>query len=130
MGNGIEDGKLAPGTLCVLTHKDKEVSNVLEGVGVQPLEAEIMQKVITMSQTNMYRPSDHPVHITREISTPIYKSQLNIHFLCSILHIKKILEKLKLDNSLAQDLNFDLTLEDKNFFVESKGQVFNIGFAQ
>jgi len=46
------------------------------------------------------------------------------------LHIKKILEKLKLDNSLAQDLNFDLTLEDKNFFVESEGQVFNIGFAQ
>jgi len=104
------------------------VSNALEKVGVQPSEAEIMQ-IIAMSQTNMYMPNDHHVHITREISTPIYKSQLDIHFFCSILHIKKILEKLKLDNSSVQDLNFDLTLEDKIFFVESKGQVFNIGLA-
>jgi hypothetical protein len=46
------------------------------------------------------------------------------------LHIKKILEKLKLNNSLVQDLKFDLTLEEKKFFAESEGQVFNIGFAQ
>jgi hypothetical protein len=63
-------------------------------------------------------PNDHHVHITREISTPIYKSQLDFFFFCSILHIKKNLEKLKLDNSLVQDLNFDLTLENKNFFAE------------
>ncbi|CAM6019758.1 unnamed protein product [Sphagnum balticum] len=56
LGNGSEDGKLAPGTLCVLTHKDKEVSNALEGAGVQPSEAEIMQEVTAMSRTNMYRP--------------------------------------------------------------------------
>jgi hypothetical protein len=40
--NRIEDGKLAPGTLSILTHKDKEVSNALEGVGVQPSKAEVM----------------------------------------------------------------------------------------
>jgi hypothetical protein len=120
LGNGIEDGRLAPCTLCVLTHKNKEVSNALEGVGVQPLEVEIMQKVIAMSRTNMYRPNDHPVHITKEISILIYKSQLDIHFFGSILQIKKILEKLKLDNSLVQYLNFDLTLEDKNFLLNQK----------
>jgi len=72
LGNGIEDGKLAPSTLSILTHKDKEVSNALEGVGVQPSDVEIMQ-VIAISWTNMYMPNDHHVHITREISTPIYK---------------------------------------------------------
>jgi hypothetical protein len=45
LGNGIEDGKLAPSTLSILTHKDKEVSNALEGVGVQPSEVEIMQVI-------------------------------------------------------------------------------------
>ncbi|CAK9226363.1 unnamed protein product [Sphagnum troendelagicum] len=56
LGDGSEDGKLAPGTLCVLTHKDKEVSNALEGAGIQPSEAEIVQEVAAMSRTNMYRP--------------------------------------------------------------------------
>lgn len=56
LGDGSEDGKLAPGTLCVLTHKDKEVANALEGAGVQPSEAEIAQEVAAMSRTNMYRP--------------------------------------------------------------------------
>ncbi|CAK9258830.1 unnamed protein product [Sphagnum jensenii] len=56
LGDGSEDGKLAPGTLCVLTHKDKEVSNALEGAGIQPSDAEIVQEVAAMSRTNMYRP--------------------------------------------------------------------------
>lgn len=56
LGDGSEDGKLPPGTLCVLTHKDKEVANALEGAGVQPSEAEIAQEVAAMSRTNMYRP--------------------------------------------------------------------------
>jgi len=45
LGDGSEDGKFAPGTLCVLTHKDKEVSNALKGAGIQPLDAEIVQEV-------------------------------------------------------------------------------------
>ncbi len=60
-----------------------------------------MQEVIAMSQTKMYRPSDHRVHIVEENFSPIFKSQLDIHFKNSILHIKFFFEKLKLDNSLA-----------------------------
>jgi hypothetical protein len=56
LGDGREDGKLAPGTLCVLTHKDKEVSNALEGAGIQPSDDEIVQEVAAMSRTNMYMP--------------------------------------------------------------------------
>eukprot|EP00250_Pteridium_aquilinum_P010965 c19750_g1_i1 orf=357-2480(+) len=56
LGDGTEDGKVPPGSLLVLTHKDKEVTNALEGAGAQPSEAEIAQEVAVMSQTNMYRP--------------------------------------------------------------------------
>jgi hypothetical protein len=56
LGDGSEDGKFAPGTLCVLTQKDKEVSNALKGAGIQPSDAEILQEVAAMSWTNMYRP--------------------------------------------------------------------------
>ncbi|CAM6081900.1 unnamed protein product [Calypogeia fissa] len=56
LGDGSEDGKLPAGSLCVLSHKEKEVMNALEGAGVQPSEAEIAQEVAAMSQTNMYRP--------------------------------------------------------------------------
>jgi hypothetical protein len=56
LGDGSEDGKLAPGMLCILTHKNKEVSNALKGASIQPSDAEIVQKVAAMSQTNMYRP--------------------------------------------------------------------------
>lgn len=56
LGDGSEDGKVSPGSLLVLTHKEKEVTNALEGAGAQPSEAEIAQEVAVMSQTNMYRP--------------------------------------------------------------------------
>lgn len=56
LGDGTEDGKVAPGSLLMLTHKDKEVTNTLEGAGAQPSDAEIAQEVAIMSQTNMYRP--------------------------------------------------------------------------
>ncbi|KAI5062224.1 hypothetical protein GOP47_0022763 [Adiantum capillus-veneris] len=56
LGEGSEDGKLAPGSLCMLKHKDKEIMNALEGAGTQPTEAEIALEVAAMSQTNMYRP--------------------------------------------------------------------------
>ncbi|KAH7352603.1 hypothetical protein KP509_19G053700 [Ceratopteris richardii] len=56
LGDGTEDGKIPPGSLLVLTHKDKEVTNALEGAGAQPSETEIAQEVAVMSQTNMYRP--------------------------------------------------------------------------
>lgn len=56
LGDGSEDGNLPSGSLVVLTHKEKEVTNALEGAGVQPTEAEIAQEVAAMSQTNMFRP--------------------------------------------------------------------------
>lgn len=56
LGDGSDDGRLSPGTLYMLNHKDKEIMNALEGAGTQPTEAEIAQEVAAMSQTNMYRP--------------------------------------------------------------------------
>lgn len=47
---------LPPGSLIVLSHKDKEITNALEGAGAQPTEAEVAHEVALMSQTNMYRP--------------------------------------------------------------------------
>lgn len=47
---------LAPGTLIVLAHKEKEITNALEGAGAQPTEQEVAHEVALMSQTNMYRP--------------------------------------------------------------------------
>eukprot|EP01018_Ginkgo_biloba_P009910 Gb_21322 [translate_table: standard] len=56
LGEGSEDGKLSPGSLIVLTHKEKEITNALEGAGTRPSDAEVAQEVALMSQTNMYRP--------------------------------------------------------------------------
>ncbi|XP_077227581.1 uncharacterized protein LOC143860687 [Tasmannia lanceolata] len=47
---------LAPGSLIVLAHKEKEITNALEGAGARPTEAEVAHEVALMSQTNMYRP--------------------------------------------------------------------------
>ncbi|CAN1176379.1 Ankyrin repeat domain-containing protein 13B [Linum perenne] len=57
-GYSSEDGStsLLPGSLIVLAHKEKEITNALEGAGAQPTEAEVANEVALMSQTNMYRP--------------------------------------------------------------------------
>ncbi|XP_008789428.1 uncharacterized protein LOC103706929 isoform X1 [Phoenix dactylifera] len=60
LGEGVtsEDGSpsLPPGSLIVLAHKEKEITNALEGAGAKPTEAEVAHEVALMSQTNMYRP--------------------------------------------------------------------------
>ncbi|KAI6692750.1 hypothetical protein NL676_020460 [Syzygium grande] len=60
LGDGYtsEDGNLSlpRGSLVVLAHKEKEITNALEGAGAQPTEAEVAHEVALMSQTNMYRP--------------------------------------------------------------------------
>ncbi|KAL5711936.1 hypothetical protein ACHQM5_014157 [Ranunculus cassubicifolius] len=60
LGDGIssDDGhtSLPPGSLIVLSHKEKEITNALEGAGAQPTESEVAHEVALMSQTNMYRP--------------------------------------------------------------------------
>ncbi|XP_010524952.1 PREDICTED: ankyrin repeat domain-containing protein 13B [Tarenaya hassleriana] len=57
-GYSSDNGKMSlpPGSLIVLAHKEKEVTNALEGAGTQPTEAEVAREVALMSQTNMYRP--------------------------------------------------------------------------
>lgn len=57
-GYNSDDGNMSlqPGSLIVLSHKEKEVTNALEGAGAQPTEAEVAHEVALMSQTNMYRP--------------------------------------------------------------------------
>jgi len=60
LGDGCSQGDgnvcLPPGSLIVLSHKEKEITNALEGAGAQPSEAEVAHEVALMSQTNMYRP--------------------------------------------------------------------------
>ncbi|XP_061371330.1 uncharacterized protein LOC133313928 isoform X2 [Gastrolobium bilobum] len=60
LGEGYvsEDGNLTlpPGSLLALAHKDKEITNALEGASTQPTDAEVAHEVSLMSQTNMYRP--------------------------------------------------------------------------
>ncbi|XP_058094647.1 uncharacterized protein LOC131240436 [Magnolia sinica] len=60
LGDGFssEDSNLSltPGSLIVLAHKEKEITNALEGAGARPTEAEVAHEVALMSQTNMYRP--------------------------------------------------------------------------
>ncbi|XP_020259965.1 ankyrin repeat domain-containing protein 13C-A [Asparagus officinalis] len=67
LGEGSEDGKVAPGTLCMISHKDKEIMNALEGAGAQASEAEIQQEVSAMSQTNIFRPG---IDVTRAVLLP------------------------------------------------------------
>ncbi|KAA8534683.1 hypothetical protein F0562_032200 [Nyssa sinensis] len=57
-GYSSEDGNISlpPGSLIVLAHKEREITNALEGAGAQPTEAEVTHEVALMSQTNMYRP--------------------------------------------------------------------------
>uniref|UniRef100_A0A803N5P5 Ankyrin repeat domain-containing protein n=1 Tax=Chenopodium quinoa TaxID=63459 RepID=A0A803N5P5_CHEQI len=57
-GYSSEDGKvsLPSGSLIVLAHKEKEITNALEGAGAQPSESEVAHEVTLMSQTNTYRP--------------------------------------------------------------------------
>ncbi|XP_068652519.1 uncharacterized protein [Aristolochia californica] len=58
LGEGFSSGdlELPPGSLIVLAHKEKEITNALEGAGLRPTEAEVAHEVALMSQTNMYRP--------------------------------------------------------------------------
>eukprot|EP00250_Pteridium_aquilinum_P011817 c20325_g2_i1 orf=670-2697(+) len=67
LGEGSDDGKLSPGFLCMLNHKDKEIMNALEGAGTQPTESETAMEVAAMSQTNMYRPG---IDVTQAVLVP------------------------------------------------------------
>lgn len=67
LGDGSEDGKVPPGGLCMITHKDKEVMNALDGAGAPATDAEVRQEVAAMSQTSIFRPG---VDVTQAVLLP------------------------------------------------------------
>lgn len=67
LGDGSEDGKVPPGSLCMISHKDKEVMNALDGAGSPATEEEIRQEVAAMSQTNIFRPG---IDVTQAVLLP------------------------------------------------------------
>ncbi|CAI9117865.1 OLC1v1019352C1 [Oldenlandia corymbosa var. corymbosa] len=67
LGDGSEDGKVPKGSLCMITHKDKEIMNALDGAGAPATEAEVQQEVAAMSQTNIFRPG---IDVTQAVLLP------------------------------------------------------------
>ncbi|KAJ0963710.1 hypothetical protein J5N97_028832 [Dioscorea zingiberensis] len=68
LGEGVEGNPaLTPGSLIVLSHKEKEITNALEGAGSKPTESEVAHEVALMSQTNMYRPG---IDVTQAAACP------------------------------------------------------------
>ncbi|CAI9776958.1 unnamed protein product [Fraxinus pennsylvanica] len=67
LGDGSEDGKVPPGSLCVVSHKDKEVMNAFDGSGDPATDAEVQQEVTSMSQTNIFRPG---IDVTKAVLLP------------------------------------------------------------
>lgn len=67
LGDGSEDAKVPPGSLCMISHKDKEVMNALDGAGSPATEEEVRQEVVAMSQTNIFRPG---IDVTQAVLLP------------------------------------------------------------
>ncbi|KAK6145859.1 hypothetical protein DH2020_019728 [Rehmannia glutinosa] len=67
LGDGSEDGRVLPGSFCMISHKNKEVMNAMDGAGTQATEAEVEQEVSTMSQTNIFRPG---IDVTQAVLLP------------------------------------------------------------
>lgn len=67
LGDGSEDGRVPPGTLCMISHKEKEVVNALDGAGGPATDAEVNQEVQAMSQTNIFRPG---IDVTQAVLVP------------------------------------------------------------
>lgn len=67
LGDGSEDGKFPPGSLCMVSHKDKEIMNALDGAGAPATEAEVQHEVDAMSQTNIFRPG---IDVTQAVLLP------------------------------------------------------------
>ncbi|KAK9930803.1 hypothetical protein M0R45_018113 [Rubus argutus] len=67
LGDGSDDGKVPPGSLCMISHKDREVMNALDGAGSQATEEEVRQEVVAMSQTNIFRPG---IDVTQAVLLP------------------------------------------------------------
>ncbi|WCJ24225.1 Ankyrin repeat family protein [Euphorbia peplus] len=67
LGDGSEDGKVPHGSLCMISHKDKEVMNALDGAGSPATDDEVRQEVAAMSKTNIFRPG---IDVTQAMLLP------------------------------------------------------------
>lgn len=67
LGDGSEDGMVPPGSLCMITHKDKEIMNALDGAGSPASDEEVRQEVATMSKTSIFRPG---IDVTQAVLLP------------------------------------------------------------
>ncbi|KAL3634403.1 hypothetical protein CASFOL_021457 [Castilleja foliolosa] len=67
LGDGSKDDQVLPGSLCVVSHKDKEVLNAMDSAGVPATEAEAEHEVSSMSQTNIFRPG---IDVTKAVLLP------------------------------------------------------------
>lgn len=67
LGAGSVDGKVKPGSLYVISHKDKEVLDALDGAGGLVSDAELQQEVDALSRTNVLRPG---LDVTRTVLVP------------------------------------------------------------
>lgn len=67
MGNGSDDGKLPAGSLCILNHNDKKITNAFEGADKVLTDAEISREVALMTKISMYRPG---IDVTQAVLVP------------------------------------------------------------
>ncbi|XVE84776.1 hypothetical protein DITRI_Ditri17bG0039700 [Diplodiscus trichospermus] len=69
LGDGSEDGKAPPGSLCMISHKGKEVrmANALDGGGSQATEEKVRQEVVAMSRKDISRPG---IDVTQAVLSP------------------------------------------------------------
>lgn len=67
LGDGSEDGKVQPGSLCMISHKEKEVLNALDDAAFAANDEEVQQEVAAMSKTNIFRPG---IDVTQAVLLP------------------------------------------------------------
>uniref|UniRef100_A0A1J3CC54 Ankyrin repeat domain-containing protein 13B n=1 Tax=Noccaea caerulescens TaxID=107243 RepID=A0A1J3CC54_NOCCA len=67
LGDGSEDGKVPSGSLLMISHKDKEIMNALDGAGAPASEEEVRQEVAAMSKTSIFRPG---IDVTQAVLFP------------------------------------------------------------
>ncbi|KAK1426379.1 hypothetical protein QVD17_15050 [Tagetes erecta] len=67
LGDGSEDGRVQPGSVCMISHKDKEVVNALDGAGGLATDAEVQEEVQAMARNGIFRPG---VDVTQAVLVP------------------------------------------------------------
>ncbi|MCO5607583.1 hypothetical protein L7F22_061780 [Adiantum nelumboides] len=67
LGEGSQEERLPAGSLCLLDHKTKVVSNALDEADRALTDREVAQEVALMAQTNLYRPG---IDVTQAVLVP------------------------------------------------------------